>query len=305
MPHILSAKQFSKGDLERILSLAREMEDDLKKGRVKKVLQDKIIACIFFEASTRTRLSFETAALRLGAQVISAENAFENSSASKGETIEDTVKILCNYADALIIRHPESGIMERAAKVAAKPLLNAGDGTNQHPSQGLLDLYTIKKELKRLDNLKIGFGGDLLKSRTVRALLDFMRLYENNKFYFISHKELALPRKIIQELAESGVQFIETENLEGTLPELDIIYLTRVQKERFSDPQEYEKVKDLFIFKKDHLKILKPEAIIMHALPKINEIEKEVDQDSRAAYFREAENGLYVRMALLCYALGV
>jgi aspartate carbamoyltransferase catalytic subunit len=183
------------------------MEDACRQGKVKKVLEDKIIATVFYEPSTRTRLSFETAALKLGAKVISAENAMENSSAHKGESIEDTAKILCAYADAIVIRHPEAGILERAAKVATKPLINAGDGANQHPSQGLLDIYTIKKELKRLTNINIGFGGDLLNSRTIRSLLPLMRLYEGNKFYFISPQELALPREFIKELAENKVQF--------------------------------------------------------------------------------------------------
>lgn len=305
MPNVISAKDFSKNDLENILSLASVMEGEVKMGKIKKILEDKIIACIFYEPSTRTRLSFETAALKLGAKVISAENAMENSSAHKGETIEDTTKILCSYADIIVIRHPVAGTLEKASKVSTKPLINAGDGSNQHPSQGLLDVYTIKKEKKRLTNLNIGFGGDLLNSRTLKSLVPLLRLYESNKFYFISPKELELPREFIKELQENGVQFEELRSLEEKLGELDVLYMTRVQKERFKDISEYEKVKDLFVFKKEHLKILKPDAIIMHPLPKINEIEPEVDLDPRAAYFRQAENGLYIRMALLQYVLGL
>ncbi|MBI2631306.1 aspartate carbamoyltransferase [Candidatus Nomurabacteria bacterium] len=305
MPNVISAKELSKNDLENILSLTGVMEEHYKEGKVKKVLEDKIVACIFFEPSTRTRLSFETAALRLGAKVISAENAAENSSAHKGETIEDTTKILCSYADVIVIRHPVAGTLEKAEKVATKPLINAGDGTNQHPSQGLLDVYTIKKEKKRLTNLHIGFGGDLLNSRTLKSLMPFLRMYEGNKFYFLSPKELELPREFIKELQENKVQFEELKSLEEALPHLDVLYMTRVQKERFKDVGEYEKVKDLFILKKEHLKILKSDAIIMHPLPKINEIEPEVDADPRAAYFRQAQNGLYIRMALLCYVLGL
>lgn len=305
MPNVISAKNFTKSDLENILSLAGVMEANCKEDKVKKILENKIVACIFYEPSTRTRLSFETAALRLGAKVISAENAMENSSAHKGETIEDTTKILCSYADVIVIRHPEAGTLEKAAKVSTRPLINAGDGANQHPSQGLLDVYTIRKEMKRLKNLNIGFGGDLLNSRTLKSLVPLLRLYEGNKFYFISPKELELPREFVNELKENGVQFEELRSLEEKLGELDVLYMTRVQKERFKDIAEYGKVKDLFIFRKEHLKILKPDAIIMHPLPKINEIEPEVDLDPRAAYFRQAENGLYVRMALLQYVLGL
>jgi aspartate carbamoyltransferase catalytic subunit len=303
MKHILTAGQFTKDDLENILAKTEMMENECKAGKVEKLLENKIVACMFFEPSTRTRLSFETAALKLGAEVISAENAMENSSAYKGESIEDTSKILCGYADIIVMRHPISGTVEKASKVATKPVINAGDGANQHPSQGLLDLYTIKKEHGRLNNLHIAFGGDLLNSRTLRSLVPFLRLYGGNTFYFVSPKELALPREFINELKESGVVFQEINNLEEVLPKVDVLYMTRVQKERFTNGEDYEKVKDLFILKFEHLKNLKKEAIIMHPLPKINEIEKEVDTDPRAAYFRQAQNGLYVRMALFLYVL--
>ena len=305
MPNIISAHQFKKKEIEKILARAEKMEKSLQKGKVEKLLKDKIVACVFYEPSTRTRLSFETAALRLGAQVISAENAAENSSAFKGETIEDTTKILCSYADVVVIRHPKAGTLDAAAKVATVPLINAGDGANQHPTQGFLDLYTIKKEHGRLTNLNIGFGGDLLNSRTLRSLLPFLRQYSGNKFYFLTPSQLELPREFIQELKKNGVDFEESRSLEEKLPELDVLYMTRVQKERFANAKDYEKVKDLFILKKEHLKKMKKDAIIMHPLPKINEIEVEVDADPRAAYFREAQNGLYIRMALLCYVLGL
>jgi len=305
MKHIISANQFKKSDIEKILSQSAVMEKQCKKNKIKQVLKNKIVACVFFEPSTRTRLSFETAALKLGANIISAENAMENSSTHKGETIEDTTKILCSYADVVVIRHPKAFTLEQASKVATKPLINAGDGANQHPSQGFLDLYTIKKEQGRLTNLNIGFGGDLLNSRTLKSLVPFLQLYEGNKFYFLSPKELELPREFIKELKDKKVDFVELRSLEEALPFLDVLYMTRVQKERFIKEQDYEKIKDLFILKKEHLKTLKKNAIIMHPLPKINEIEIEIDQDPRAAYFREAQNGLYVRMALLCYALDI
>ncbi|MEI6280884.1 MAG: aspartate carbamoyltransferase [bacterium] len=305
MKNIISANQFKKSEIEKILSSAVLMEKAYKKNKIKPILKDKIVACIFFEPSTRTRLSFETAALKLGAKVISAENALENSSAHKGETIEDTTKILCSYADVVVIRHPIAGTLDKAAKVATKPLINAGDGANQHPTQGFLDLYTIKKEHGRLNNLNIGFGGDLLNSRTLKSLVPFLRLYSGNKFYFISPKQLELPREFIKDLKENEIAFEELRSLDEKLGELDVLYMTRVQKERFANEKEYNKAKDLFIFKKEHLKKLKKNAIIMHPLPKINEIEREVDADPRAAYFRQAQNGLYVRMALLCYSLGL
>ncbi|MDD5720902.1 MAG: aspartate carbamoyltransferase [Candidatus Pacebacteria bacterium] len=305
MINIISSNQLKKEEVEKILARAEKMEEDLRKGTVEQILKDKIVACIFFEPSTRTRLSFETAALRLGAKVISSENAMENSSAYKGEKIEDTTKVLCSYADVIVIRHPIAGTLEKAALVTTKPIINAGDGAILHPTQGLLDVYTIKKEHKRIDNLTIGFGGDLLNSRTVKSLVPFLRQYNGNKFYFISPKELELPREYIKELKDAGVVFEELRSLEEALPKLDILYMTRVQKERFANVADYEKVKDLFILRKDHLKKMKNDAIIMHALPKVNEIESEVDADSRAVYFRQAQNGLYVRMALLCYALGL
>lgn len=305
MQHVLNTKQFSLSDVESILTRTALMEKDYKDGKVEQILNDKIVACIFFEPSTRTRLSFETAALKLGARIISAENASENSSAFKGETIEDTTKILCSYADIVVIRHREVGALEKAAKVANKPLINAGDGANQHPTQGLLDLYTIKKEHRRLNNLSIAFVGDVLNSRTLRSLVPLMMLYPDNTFYFISPKELVLPEEYRQYLIDNKVNFKEGNNLEEVLPQIDILYMTRVQKERFEDISEYEKVKDSFLLKIEHLKNLKKEAIIIHPLPRVNEIDPQIDADPRAAYFRQAQNGLYTRMALLAYSLGL
>lgn len=305
MKHILTTENFTKKDLEEILTRAEKMEGEYRSGKVNKVLIDKIVACVFFEPSTRTRLSFETAALRLGAQVISAENAMENSSAYKGETIEDTSKIISSYADIVVMRHPEKGSVEKASRVSTKPFLNAGDGANQHPSQGLLDVYTIKKEHGRLDNLHIAFGGDLLNSRTLRSILPLLRLYEGNTFYFVSPKELKLPQNFIDELKNSNVSFKEMSSLDEVLPFADVLYITRVQKERFSSQEEYNKVKDLFIFKKEYLDKIKKNTIIMHPLPKVNEIENEVDRDPRAVYFKQAENGLFIRMALLAIACEV
>ncbi len=306
MKHIISGKQFAnKKLLEKILKRASAFELSDKKGKVPKLLKDKIVACIFFEPSTRTRLSFETAALKLGAQVISVENALASSSAYKGETLEDTTKIINGYADIFVLRHPESGAAERASKVSKIPVINAGDGAKEHPTQALLDLYTINKEHKKLENLTLVFVGDLLYSRTIHSLLPLLAEYKNNKFIFVSPLELALPKDYTNLLDEKGIGFTQSRDLDSALKVADVVYMTRVQKERFSKVASYNKVKDIFLLKKEHLNIMKKNAIIMHPLPRINEIDPEIDLDSRAAYFRQAKNGLYVRMAVLLESLGL
>lgn len=305
MPNIISVDQFDKDEVEKILARASVMEKQCLSGKVTRILENKIVACIFFEPSTRTRLSFETAAIKLGANVISVENARSNSSSFKGETIEDTTRILCSYADAIVMRHPLEKSAEKASFVSSKPIINAGDGANQHPSQAFLDLYTIKKEHGRLDNLKISFVGDIFHSRTIHSLLPLLMMHPGNKFYFISPKELSLPGEYADKLKNQGVTFEETQNLKEGLRDADVVYMTRVQKERFSNMDDYEKIKDSFLLKARDLDEMKKEAIIMHPLPRVNEIDEEIDKDPRAAYFRQAENGLYVRMALLPYALGL
>ena len=303
--HVLSTNQFTKKEVEKILSRASEMEKNLREPKTSTLLSDKVVACIFFEPSTRTRLSFETAALRLGAKVISAENAMANSSAYKGETIEDTARMLSCYADAIVMRHPTAGSVQSAASITETPILNAGDGVNQHPSQGLLDLYTIQKEHGRLDNLSIAFVGDILNSRTLRSLVPLLMMWENNKFYFISPKELVLDDEYRKYLKDNNVNFIEANSLDECLPKVDVLYMTRVQKERFSDVAEYEKVKDSFLLKMEHVNKLKSDAIILHPLPRVNEIDPEIDKDKKAAYFRQAQNGLYIRMALLLHVFNL
>jgi len=306
MLHILSGKQFAdKNLIDKIFKLANDFELADKKGEIPQMLSKKIIACIFFEPSTRTRLSFESASLRLGAGVISAENASVNSSSTKGETIEDTIKTINCYADAIVMRHSENGIVEKASKVSNVPIINAGDGSNQHPTQALLDLYTIKKEKKSLENLTITFVGDLIYGRTIHSLLELLNNYSNNKFYFVSPKELSLPAENKKELLDKKIQFEETQNLEEALKNSDVIYMTRVQKERFKNLADYEKVKDSFLLTTEHLKYLKKDTIIMHPLPRVNEIDPQIDNDPRAAYFRQVKNGLYVRMAILVLALGI
>ena len=303
MRHLLNTDNFSKSEVEKILSKVPEMEKLHKEGVTKLPLSGKVIACVFFEPSTRTRLSFETASLRLGASIISVEDAKENSSAQKGETIEDTARTLSCYADLIVMRHYEKGAVERASKVATKPVINAGDGGNQHPSQGFLDLYTIQKEHGRLENLSVAFVGDVLNSRTLHSLVPLLKLFSGNKFYFISPKELMLGGDFRKYLKQNKIEFEELNELDGVLSEVDVLYMTRVQKERFSNMADYEKVKDSFLLKPEHVKKLKKETIIMHPLPRVNEIDPKIDEDSRAAYFRQAQNGLYVRMALLLYSL--
>jgi aspartate carbamoyltransferase catalytic subunit len=305
MNHILSAGQFSKALIDKILQDAGKMESALQKGTVPQKLAGKIVACVFFEPSTRTRMSFETAALRLGANVISSENATQDFSVYKGETLEDTTRMLCCYADVIVMRHPKDGAADVAAKVAQVPVINAGDGGNQHPTQSLLDLYTIKKETGRLQNLTVAMVGDLLYGRTIHSTLTMLSLYPNNKFIFVSPKQLKLPQKYKELLKKRKSSFVETENLSEGLKQADAIYMTRVQKERFASKAEYEKLKLAYVFGKKALRQIKNNAVILHALPRVGEISEEVDQDPRAAYFRQAKNGLYVRMALLVYALGM
>ena len=305
MPHILSSYQFKEEDVRNILTKAQAIEQAVKAGTQPKLLDGKIIACVFFEPSTRTRLSFETAALRLGANVISVENATESSSSYKGESIEDTARVISSYADAMVIRHPEHHMVASAASVTDTPVINAGDGANQHPSQGLLDVYTLQKEHGRLDHLTIVFVGDVLHSRTLRSLIPLLSFYEGNVFHFISPKELAISADYRKELTEKKISFTESDNLESVLPTADAIYMIRIQKERFDSLSEYEAVKDFFVLKPDHLNLIKKEAIIMHPLPRVNEIDREIDADPRASYFRQAQNGLYVRMALLLYVFNM
>jgi aspartate carbamoyltransferase catalytic subunit len=295
MRNILSATQFSKEDVEKILRDAEKMEKECKAGEVKKLLQDKIIACIFFEPSTRTRLSFETAALKLGANVISAENASVNSSYYKGESIEDTTRILCCYADAIVMRHPKEGTAEAAAKVSTKPIINAGDGGNQHPSQALLDLYTIKKHLGRLDNLKIAFGFDPKHSRTIRSLALLLTHFPNNHFTFVCPNALNPSEEFLVDLKNKKVNFEIKDNLSG-FKDYDVFYVNRLQNERFEDQNEFEKYRKTLVLTKALVEGSK--TLILDPLPRIDEIETLVDSLPNAIYFDQAQNGLYVRMAL-------
>jgi len=262
------------------------------------------MATLFYEPSTRTRFSFETAMYRLGGSVISTENAAEFSSVAKGETLEDTVRILNGYADVLVLRHYEVGSAKRAASVSRIPVINAGDGAGQHPTQALLDLYTIHKEIGSIDGLHIAMVGDLAQGRTVRSLTYLLSKFQNIRIYFVAPPSLKMKEDILDHLREKQVWYTEETDLDKVLPEVDVVYQTRIQKERFGDrTADYEQCRGVYVISSESLRLMKANAIVMHPLPRLDEIAMEVDSDPRAAYFRQAQNGLYVRMALLSMVL--
>ena len=302
LKHILSVDQFDDEFINTIFHYAKKIEDNPNQYR--NVAHDKIISNLFYEPSTRTSSSFYSAITKLGGSVIPI-NEMSYSSVSKGENLEDTIRTMSQYCDAIVLRHPEAGSVEKASLVTNIPIINAGDGSNQHPSQALLDLYTIKKEHGHLDNLKIVFIGDILHSRTLNSLVPLLAFYPGNTFHFVSPKELILNEIQRNEFKEKNIVFTEGEDLLSALPQADVIYMIRVQKERFADNATYEKVKDSYILKLEHLKLMKKEAIILHPLPRVNEIDYSIDKDKRAAYFRQAQNGLYIRMALLLYVFNL
>jgi len=274
------------------------MEEVVRKGGDDR-LKGKVLATLFYEPSTRTRLSHEAAMLRLGGQVVSQESASVSSSATKGETIEDTIRIVEGYADVIVLRHPEMGAAARAAAVASVPIINAGDGPGEHPTQSLLDLYTIEKEVGKIDGVSIAFVGDLKYGRTVRSLARILANFSRVRVTFVSPLSLGIGEDIKRILKEKGVSYRETEKLEEVLDAVDILYMTRIQQERFADRAEYERLKDSYILTNEMVQHMKSHARILHPLPRVHEIAPDVDQDPRAAYFRQAHNGLVVRMALL------
>lgn len=302
--HVISTEQFLEKDM---LLGVFERADALRNAdanEVSKTLEGKLLASVFYEPSTRTRFSFEAAMLKLGGEVVSTESAGHFSSAIKGESLEDTVRIIGSYTDVIVLRHPEVGAAERAAKISPVPVINAGDGAGEHPTQALLDLYTIKREFGKLDGFAIGMVGDLRYGRTIHSLIHLLSLSQNIRVFLVSPKELRLPEQYRSALTRNAIEFHETEHFEEILAEVDILYVTRVQKERFDSPELYERVKDSFILDERTLARLPARAVIMHPLPRVHEISTRVDADSRAAYFRQAQNGLYVRMALLQLILG-
>lgn len=297
--HIVEAQQFDRSTLLAIFEQSRQMETVARNGGIDDY-RNRIMATLFYESSTRTRFSFEAAMHRLGGRVITTENAREFSSVSKGETLEDTIRILNGYADLIVIRHSEVGAAQRAAAVSRIPIINAGDGVGQHPTQALLDLYTIQKEIGSVDGLQVAMVGDLAQGRTVRSLSYLLGKFSGVKIYFVAPELLKMKEDILAYLREHDVDYEERSDLERVLPQVSVVYQTRVQKERFGDRiGDYEKCRGLYIINHASLDLMRRDAIIMHPLPRIDEIAMEVDQDPRAAYFRQAQNGLYVRMALL------
>ena len=295
---LISIQDFSKEEILHILETAREFE----KNRTQNILEGKVIACIFFEPSTRTRLSFETAVNRLGAKVIGFSDA-SNTSVSKGETLKVTIKIVSNYVDMIIMRHPLEGSSRYASEISSVPVVNAGDGANQHPSQTLLDLYSIMQTQGRLEGLDINMVGDLKYGRTTHSLLQAMSHFDP-EFVFTSPGELKMPVEYKDFLQKKGIKYTETASLEEHLNDCDILYMTRVQQERFTDPMEYEKVKNFYRLEASMLKNVRPNMKILHPLPRVCEIDQDVDDTPHAYYFKQAENGLYVRMAIISYLLG-
>jgi aspartate carbamoyltransferase catalytic subunit len=299
-PHkdLVSVHQLSKYDVEEILKKAKEMESIFRWEKIGNSLSGKIIATLFYEPSTRTRLSFESAAKRLGANVITVASG-ETSSLSKWESLEDNAIINAMYADIVVIRHPESGSAEVTAKTIQKPVINAGDGGNEHPTQALLDTYTILKEKGRLENLKIAMVWDLKYGRTTHSLAYLLSLFPEISFTFISPNELKMPEKVKKVLDERGISYRETNDYEDWLQQADVLYVTRIQKERFQDKDEYERLKNQFILTLGTLRNAKSDITIMHPLPRVNEVDHKVDSLPNAAFFRQAENWVPVRMALL------
>lgn len=296
---LISIDDFTKEDYIRVLDTAETFE----KNPVQKILDGKVVATLFFEPSTRTRLSFESAVNYLGGKVIGFSDA-SSSSVKKGESLKDTILTVCNYSDLIVMRHPREGSARYASEVGSKPIINAGDGANQHPTQCLLDLYSIRKTQGQLDNLDIVFVGDLKYGRTVHSLVIAMTNF-NCRFHLVSPLELKLPSSVKIHIKEKKLEYYQYTDLSEAIPKADIIYMTRIQRERFSDPIEYEKVKDSYVLSKSLLGDAKPNMKVLHPLPRVNEINEDVDTLPQAYYFQQAQNGLYVRQALLKLILGV
>ncbi len=295
---LISITDYSKEDYLRIMELAADFE----RNPNQRLLEGKVVASLFFEPSTRTRLSFETAINRLGGRIIGFSDS-NSSSVTKGETLHDTIKMVSNYADLIVMRHPLEGSARYAAEVSSIPIINAGDGANQHPTQTLLDMYSILKTQGRLDNINIFMVGDLKYGRTVHSLLMAMSEFENPIFNFIAPEELEMPEEYKMFLREKGIRYFEHREFTDIISEADIVYMTRVQKERFSDPIEYEQVKNVYILRNSMLANTKPTMRILHPLPRVNEIHPDVDSNEKAYYFQQALNGMYTREAIIAHTL--
>ncbi len=303
MRHLLNPLDFSVEETDRLLVLAKDIEENLPK--YSHVCDGKKLATLFYEPSTRTRLSFEAAMLNLGGSVLGFSSA-DSSSAAKGESVADTIRVISCYADICAMRHPKEGAPLVAATFSDIPVINAGDGGHQHPTQTLTDLLSIRSLKGSLDNLTIGLCGDLKFGRTVHSLINALVRYHNIKFVLISPPELRIPEYIREDvLKENHVEFTEIDSLDEAMPTLDILYMTRVQKERFFNEEDYIRLKDCYILDKQKMKLAKEDMYVLHPLPRVNEISVEIDEDPRAAYFKQAQYGVYVRMALIMTLLEV
>lgn len=297
MRHLMSPLDFSVEELDKLLDLANDIEANPKKYA--HICDDKILATCFYEPSTRTRLSFESAMMRLGGKVLGFASA-DSSSAAKGESVSDTIRVISCYADICAMRHPKEGAPMVAMSKSRIPIINAGDGGHQHPTQTLTDLLTIKSLKGRLNNLTIGLCGDLKFGRTVHSLISALIRYTGIRFVFISPDELKIPDYIREDvLIKNNIEFKEVVKLDDVMPELDLLYMTRVQRERFFNEEDYVRLKDFYILTKEKMALAKDDCLILHPLPRVNEISVEVDDDPRAAYFKQAQYGVYVRMALI------
>ena len=297
MRHLMSPLDFSVEELDKLLDFANDIEANPKK--YSHVCDEKILATCFYEPSTRTRLSFESAMMRLGGKVLGFASA-DSSSAAKGESVSDTIRVISCYADICAMRHPKEGAPMVAMSKSRIPIINAGDGGHQHPTQTLTDLLTIKSLKGRLNNLTIGLCGDLKFGRTVHSLISALIRYTGIRFVFISPDELKIPDYIREDvLIKNNIEFKEVVKLDDVMPELDLLYMTRVQRERFFNEEDYVRLKDFYILTKEKMALAKDDCLILHPLPRVNEISVEVDDDPRAAYFKQAQYGVYVRMALI------
>ena len=302
MRHLIEPKNFTDKEIQDVLDLAERIA--MNPEMYSHVADGKKLATLFYEPSTRTRLSFEAAMLSLGGKTLGFSSA-EQSSATKGETVADTIRVVGCYADIIAMRHPKEGAPLLASMYAKVPVINAGDGGHNHPTQTMIDLMTIRSRKGKLDHLKIGFCGDLKFGRTVHSLTKALMRYEGNEFWFISPEELRIPEYLEKMLQRQNISYHKCDNLENVLPKLDVLYMTRVQKERFFNEEDYVRLKDRYILTEEKLSLAKKDMPVLHPLPRVNEIACEVDNDPRAAYFEQVQNGLYIRMALIIALLGL
>ena len=296
---LISINDYTKEQQIHVLDIA----EDFEKNPGQRLLENYVVATLFFEPSTRTRLSFESAASYLGGKIIGFSDT-SSTSVQKGESLRDTIMTVANYSDVIVMRHPKEGYARFASEVSKVPIINAGDGANQHPTQCLLDLYSIRKTQGKLDGLNIAFVGDLKYGRTVHSLVQALCQF-NSTFHLVSPTELKLPSSVKMHIKEKNLEYFQYTELDEVIPKVDILYMTRIQKERFSDPMEYEKIKNSYVLRNDMLQKTKNNLKIMHPLPRVNEIDEDVDDNKRAYYFQQALNGVYVRQALLTSILGL